>query len=84
MKKKKKGKKNLENKGDRLEIKGEHDDLFEGIDMNDGDESSAIPIWHSQVMAPKKCIAKRHEPPRRFKIDYVYGGKMNDVRLSLL
>ena len=51
MKKKKRGKNNEWD--DHLKIHGEYDNLFEGIDMKDGDESSAIPVWHSQCMPPK-------------------------------
>jgi len=78
MKKKKKGKKNKE-EGDKLKIVGEYDNMFEGIDMKDGDESSAVPVWHTQTLAPKKCITKYHKPAPKYQIDFVYGGKMNDV-----
>jgi len=46
MKKKKKGK--SKKNDDRLKINGKFDSLFEGIDMNDGDESNAIPVWPKQ------------------------------------
>lgn len=74
--KKKRGKKKDQ---DHLQIQGEFDQLFEGIDMKDGDESSAVPIWHTQCIPPKRFLAKRQKPCQIYEIDYVYGGKMNDV-----
>jgi len=78
MKKKKKGqsKKN----DDRLKINGKFDSLFEGIDMNDGDESNAIPVWPKQWVPPTGFdeIQEHFELPT-YSIDYVYGGSMNHV-----
>jgi hypothetical protein len=71
--KKKKKKSKNQDKEDEQNIIGEFNEMFEHIDMNDGDESNAIPVWHSQCTAPKKCISKHHVHQDQYNIDYIYG-----------
>jgi hypothetical protein len=77
--KKKRHNKN-EQEDDRLQIKGKFDNLFEGIDMKDGDESNSIPLWPSQCPVPSGYDQKQnHYSLPEYKIEFVYGGKMNEV-----